>query len=135
MAMCAHELEAEQSLPTETRQRALLASVHDFIARRLPDPRLTPQTIADAHQISLRHLQKLFHAEGLTVAGWVRHQRLERCRHDLADPRLRDRSINAIATRWGFGDAAHFSRLFRAAYGLPPSDYRQLTHSEGMRER
>ncbi len=135
MARLAHELEAERSLLPEGRQQALLARIHDFIARRLPDPRLTPENVADAHQISLRYLYKLFQAEGLTVAGWIRNQRLERCRRDLADPRLRERSINAIATRWGFGDAAHFSRLFRATYGLPPRDYRHLAHSEGMRER
>ncbi len=129
MARLAHELEAERSLPAESRQQVLMARIHDFIARRLPDPRLTPEKIAQAHQISLRYLHKLFQAEGRTVAGWIRHQRLERCRRDLADPRLRERSIHAIATRWGFGDAAHFSRLFRAAYGLPPRDYRHLIHT------
>jgi transcriptional regulator GlxA family with amidase domain len=32
--------------------------------------------------------------------------------------------VSAIAARWGLIDAAHFSRLFRAAYGLPPAEYR-----------
>jgi AraC-like DNA-binding protein len=32
--------------------------------------------------------------------------------------------VGAIAARWGLIDAAHFSRLFRAAYGLPPGEYR-----------
>lgn len=32
--------------------------------------------------------------------------------------------MSAIAARWGLVDAAHFSRLFRAAYGLPPTEYR-----------
>jgi methylphosphotriester-DNA--protein-cysteine methyltransferase len=26
--------------------------------------------------------------------------------------------------RWGFTDPAHFSRAFRAAYGMPPAEYR-----------
>jgi AraC-like DNA-binding protein len=32
--------------------------------------------------------------------------------------------VSAIAARWGLIDAAHFGRLFRAAYGLPPAEYR-----------
>ena len=34
-------------------------------------------------------------------------------------------SASAIAARWGLTDPAHFSRAFRAAYGLPPSEYRR----------
>jgi AraC-like DNA-binding protein len=82
--------------------------------------------IAAAHQISTRYLHKIFHDQGLTVAGWIRQRRLERCHRDLADPVLRSHPIHAIATRWGFSDSAHFSRLFRAAYGTSPRDYRHL---------
>jgi AraC-like DNA-binding protein len=49
-----------------------------------------------------------------------------RCRRDLLDPALRDRPVSAIAARWGITDPAHFSRLFRATYGVPPSEYRDL---------
>jgi AraC-like DNA-binding protein len=58
------------------------------------------------------------------VAGWIRERRLERCRRALLDPALRHWSVSAIAAHWGFVDAAHFSRVFRAAYGLPPAEYR-----------
>ncbi|MEO3823297.1 helix-turn-helix domain-containing protein [Actinomadura sp. B10D3] len=37
---------------------------------------------------------------------------------------MRDRPVSAIAARWGFADAAAFSRVFRAAYGLPPGEFR-----------
>lgn len=50
--------------------------------------------------------------------------RLERCREDLLDPVLSDRPVAAIAMRWGFTDAAHFSRVFKAAYGVTPSELR-----------
>ncbi|HEY5833856.1 MAG TPA: helix-turn-helix domain-containing protein [Streptomyces sp.] len=55
----------------------------------------------------------------------MRHRRLERCRHDLADPQWDSRPVYALAARWGFTDSAQFSRAFRAAYGVPPSAYRQ----------
>ncbi|MFK4271371.1 AraC family transcriptional regulator [Streptomyces milbemycinicus] len=31
-----------------------------------------------------------------------------------------------MAERWGFTNPTHFSRLFRATYGIPLRDYRHL---------
>lgn len=132
--LLAHHLDAGTATPYETQQRVLQMRIRDFIQRRLADPRLSPAVIAGAHGISTRYLHKLFHAQHLTVAGWIRQRRLERCRHDLADPHLRSHPVHAIAARWGFTDGAHFSRLFRATYGVPPGDYRRLAHtSDGVR--
>jgi AraC-like DNA-binding protein len=116
-----------RTVPVEfgTRQQALLHSIHAFIEQRLADPELSPSAIAAAHYISLRYLHKLFEAQDVTVAGWIRQRRLERCRRDLADPALRTRPLSSIAGRWGFGGAVHFSRAFRSAYGVPPSEYRR----------
>ncbi|MET8996010.1 helix-turn-helix domain-containing protein [Amycolatopsis sp. NPDC004169] len=103
----------------------LVARIQAFIAGNLGDPGLTPETIAAAHHISVRYLQKLFQQEGRTVAGWIRRRRLEQCRRDLADPRLAGRSITAIAARWGFASPAHFSHAFRGAYGVSPRQFRR----------
>lgn len=125
VAFLAHHLDAAASMPPETHHRALRMRIHAFIQQHLGDPDLSPATIAAAHQISVRSLQRLFQDQGLTVAGWIRARRLERCHRDLADPLLRPRPIRAIAARWGFTNSAHFSRAFRAAYGSSPKDYRQ----------
>ncbi|MFI1868703.1 AraC-like ligand-binding domain-containing protein [Streptomyces jumonjinensis] len=122
--LLARELDAEASAPAESRGRALMLSVPGFIERHLGDARLSPQTIAAAHQISVSYLYKLFHEEHLTVAAYIRERRLESCRRDLADPRLGSRPVHTIAARWGFTSNAHFSRAFRAAYGTSPTDYR-----------
>jgi len=122
-------LEAEEALTPEARRSALRARINAFVEQHLADPDLSPQTIADAHHISLRHLQQLLAEERTSPAAWIRHRRLERCRLDLADPRLNARPIQAIAARWGFTDPTHFSRLFRTAYGIPPRDYRNLPHT------
>lgn len=124
-AALATALDAEDTVPPHARRRVLMAQIFGFIRRNLADPQLTPDAIAAAHHISLRYLHKLFHQEGHTVAGWVRERRLERCRRDLADPRLADRPINAIAARWGFGSAAHFSQVFRGTYGVSPGQFRR----------
>ncbi|MEU1879847.1 helix-turn-helix domain-containing protein [Streptosporangium sp. NPDC020072] len=123
-AMCAHHLEATEALPPETHRQVLKTRIHAFIQRSLSDPALCAETVAAAHQISVRHLYHLFEEQGLTVAAWIRRCRLERCRHDLADPAQRSLPIHAIAARWGFASNAHFSRTFRAAYGLSPAGYR-----------
>jgi AraC-like DNA-binding protein len=109
----------------EPDHRTLMVRVQAFIRNRLGDPGLTPAMVAAAHNISTRQLQRLFQASGLTVAGWIRELRLERCRRDLADPLLRGRPVHLVAARWGFTDAAHFSHVFRSAYGLGPKAYRE----------
>ncbi|NNN30988.1 helix-turn-helix domain-containing protein [Streptomyces sp. S3(2020)] len=124
-AALADALDARATVPAETRRRALVAQIHAFIQENLGHAHLTPTAIAAAHHISLRYLHKLFHQDGHTVGGWIRQLRLERCRADLADPLLAASPVHAIASRWGFTSAAHFSQAFRHAYGLTPRDYRR----------
>lgn len=134
--LCAHHLDTTDLLPPGTRRAALEAAVRAFIDRRLGDPALSPAVIADAHHISTRHLHHLFEGRGPSVAAYIRHQRLERCRRDLADPRLGSHPIHAIATRWGFTGNAPFSRAFRTAYGMSPRDYRHMAlRTPAPRER
>jgi AraC-like DNA-binding protein len=120
----ARELDVADWGTPEARRHALLTTVQAFIRRRLSDADMSPATVAAAHHISLRSLHQLFHDEGLTVAGWIRRQRLERCRRDLADPALASRPVAAIAARWGFASAGDFSRAFRVVHGMPPAAYR-----------
>lgn len=103
--------------------RALLQRIRSYIDQNL-DGDLSPAIIAASHYISTRHLHGLFHEEGTTVSTVIRTRRLERCRRDLRDPLLADRPVAAIGARWGFADAAHFSRTFKAAFGVSPSDFR-----------
>jgi AraC-like DNA-binding protein len=108
------------------RSRAeILLNIESFIEENLGDPDLDPEDIARACFISTRYLHKLFEAEGTSVCRWIREARLARCRRDLADPALDHWTILAIASRWGLPGPQHFSRLFRAAYGCSPSEFRR----------
>lgn len=102
----------------------LLLRVRIYIERRLADPELDVASIAAAHNISVRWLQRLFAEQEQTVTGWIRSRRIERCRKDLSNPALADRPVSSIAARWGLFDPAHFSRLFKSTCGLSPSEYR-----------
>ncbi|MFI0420024.1 helix-turn-helix domain-containing protein [Spongiactinospora sp. 9N601] len=112
-------------LGTTNPNHTLVDRIRDYIDANLGDPDLCPAKVAAAHFISTRHLHNLFRAERTTVATWIRSRRLERCRRDLLDPLHGHQSVAALAARWGFLDAAHFSRIFKAAFGFSPSAYRQ----------
>jgi AraC-like DNA-binding protein len=114
----------DRDLHDEDKPRALLAHIYAYIDANLGDRDLSPASIAAAHHISRRYLHKLFEPEPTTIAEWIRQRRLDRCRRDLLDPSLGERPVAAIATRWGLPHAAHFSRIFKDAYGCPPGEYR-----------
>ena len=120
-------LHAEMDMtPDRMKPQALLAvSVREYIDANLSDPLLSPASIAAAHFISTRHLHNVFHESGTTVASFIRSQRLDGARRDLRDPLHAGKSVGTVAARWGFLDAAHFSRTFRDAFGVPPSDWRR----------
>lgn len=117
-----------QMLDSDTAPRdphqVLLQKIHSYIDTNLGVPDLSPGMIAQAHYISTRHLHSLFRELDTTVSTWIRERRLERCRTDLLDPMLEGRTIAAIAARWGFSDAAHFSRIFKTHFGVSPSELR-----------
>ncbi|MET7697819.1 helix-turn-helix domain-containing protein [Streptomyces sp. NPDC005485] len=102
----------------------LLDQVKASVERRLGEPELSPRLLADEHNISLRYLHKLFHEQGTTVGRWVRQRRLEACKEELARHDGTDRVIGTVAARWGFSSPAHFSHVFRSAYGMSPGEWR-----------
>ncbi|MFG2953398.1 helix-turn-helix domain-containing protein [Streptomyces sp. NPDC048291] len=103
---------------------ALLLRVKAFIDRHLADPDLTLAHIAREHRISVRYLHKLFESESTTAARWIQRRRLDECRSELSRRSPVTPTVAAVARRWGFTNAAHFSRAFRAAYGTSPSAWR-----------
>ena len=104
---------------------ANLHSICQTIETMLGDPELTPSKVAAAHGTSLRYLQNLFAQSGQTFSNYVRVRRLERCRADLVSPVYVNMSVTEICFRWGFNGSAHFSRTFKAQYGVPPRDFRR----------
>ncbi|MFD7031955.1 helix-turn-helix domain-containing protein [Streptomyces sp. NPDC059917] len=129
-ACLAQQLDTEDRLPAEVRTQALVQRIHAFIEHNLGDPELDPAAIAAHHHVSVRTLHQLFHGQEESVHARIRRRRLERCRADLADPGLRTRHVGAIAARWGFSGPVVFSRSFREAYGISPTEFRALsTHA------
>ncbi|WP_030247137.1 helix-turn-helix domain-containing protein [Streptomyces sp. NRRL S-350] len=124
LAVLAHERRGRFVPEAPEAALAVLARVKDHILRHLGDPDLSPEGIAAAHHVSVRYLHKLFRYEGVTAARWIQRQRLDMCRRDLARPAAARATVAAVAGRWGFVSASHFSRAFRAAYGVSPREWR-----------
>ncbi|WP_333777500.1 helix-turn-helix domain-containing protein [Streptomyces sp. IBSBF 3136] len=123
LATLAAEHLREQGRPADDRS-STVSRILRFIDLNLGDADLSPDRIARAHHISVRYLHKLFADEGTTVGRRILQRRLEECRRELADRSRGTRTIAAVAGRWGFASATHFSRVFRATYGLTPREWR-----------
>jgi AraC-like DNA-binding protein len=98
--------------------------IRAFIDRQLSNPDLSCQSIAAHHGISARYLRKLFEGSNESVSAWIWKRRLDQARRDLVDPLLSHIAITSIGYEVGFKNAAHFSRAFKARFGVTPREFR-----------
>lgn len=126
LASAAHDSRFDRS----TVAAALLVQVRAYVQQHLREPDLTPATIARAHSISQRHLFRVCAAADFSLEQWIIGRRLVGAHEDLARASDVTVPISSIARRWGFRDPAHFTRRFKATYGLTPRDWRRVALSE-----
>lgn len=98
--------------------------VEAYIEGRLGDPALSCASVAAAQGISARYLRRLFQEIDASVSELIWQRRLEAAHRRLADPRCAALPVTAIGYDAGFKDIAHFSRAFRARFGLSPREHR-----------
>lgn len=110
------------ALPTSSR--VLVLQILGYVRRHLSDHDLTPERIAEAQHISVRHLYKVCEQNGISLEVWIIGQRLEAAKATLATGRGRQRTIATVAHAWGFANPSHFAKRFRASYGMTPTEWR-----------
>jgi len=116
----------EQPRPSPDLQ---LQAIVAYCRSRLADPGLSPQSVADHFGISVRTLHSRFEGMQVSFGRWLLENRLDACQRALVDP-VQDRiQISQIAYRWGFNDLSHFTKAFRARFGVAPREMR-LARSE-----
>lgn len=116
----------DAEMETETTVRkARLRAIKRYIERNLANPTLSLAAIAKHNGISLRYLHFLFREVGISASDWIWHRRLQRSFSMLSSPQWRERSVTDIAYAVGFSSSSHFSNLFKATFGMRPSDVRQ----------
>lgn len=108
--------------------------VKAIVERLLIEPGLKPERIATEAGISVRYANALLAEEGTSLERYLNERRLQRCRCALEDVHQQHRSIGEIAYNWGFSDLAHFSRRFKARYGMTPTAFRREAERLRVRE-
>ncbi|MDY6807713.1 MAG: AraC family transcriptional regulator, partial [Actinomycetota bacterium] len=99
-----------------------LESIRRYVAQHLTDPGLSAESIARAHDISVRSLYKLWEPTGHRLSDHIIGLRLDRARVALVNrPHL---TIEAIARAHGFVDSTHFTHRFRARFHMTPTAWR-----------
>ncbi|MFD5326455.1 helix-turn-helix domain-containing protein [Streptomyces sp. NPDC127092] len=125
------EAAAAEDRSDRTGRRRLIGKVRQYIDRHLDDPDLSVERIAAAHLISVRYLHRLFEGEDVTVSRLILRRRVEECARELARRARVNPSVSVVASRWGFRNAAHFSRAFKAVHGYPPQEWRRRVAGAG----
>ncbi|WP_347989646.1 helix-turn-helix domain-containing protein [Methylomonas sp. AM2-LC] len=109
-----------------SRSRAVsLNTIKTFIEKNLRNQALNTTIIAQYAGLSVRYINDLFADEGVSTMRFVWKRRLENCRKELLSPLFSGQPVADIAFRWGFNDAAHFSRVFKQHYGCSPREFRR----------
>lgn len=99
-----------------------LEKVIDFIGQHLDEP-LSLECLSDISCVSKFHFHRLFTAfTGLSLHQYIRWLRLKRAGHQLIVNK--EQSIINIAMTAGFESHEAFSRAFKKACGMSPSEYR-----------
>lgn len=101
-----------------------LSDIENYIKMNLADPELSYDKVAISCGISPRYLCFLLKANNTSFSELVWTNRMPKARDWLVSPKTRDYPIHEIAYMSGFKSAAHFSRMFKATYGMPPREYR-----------
>jgi transcriptional regulator GlxA family with amidase domain len=92
--------------------------VQDWLSAH-PEHAATLPELAQIAGMSVRSLTRQFReATGLSVNAFTKKVRLERAQDLLCDPGL---TLEVVAERCGFQDARQLRRIWREAYGKPPS--------------
>ena len=120
----------DEAAEREAMAGSLPTRITMYLQRHLTDPDLTPARVAQAHNISLRYLYNVWGDRDVSLGEWIIRKRLETARRELAKPETQTLTIAAIAHRCGFSDATHFSRRFRAEFGLSPREWRRLKQDD-----
>ena len=96
-------------------------AVRRFVSDNLRNHDLDSDLICQSIGASRPTLYRIFAEEG-GVSRAITKLRLERTYEELALSVAERGAVARIAQAWCFTDPAHFSRLFRAAFKLAPSD-------------
>ena len=87
------------------------------------DKALTNEILAEKYFTHPNHFIRAFKEQvGVTPAKYINSRRMERAKLLLEST---DLTVSEITERIGLKDSAHFSRLFKEHYNMPPTTYKK----------
>lgn len=101
-----------------SRHINLLDTAKSYILANLEDPELKTETLVQSLGVSRRTLNRLFASQASTPIRWLWQQRLLRSKEMLENGH--ESRVTDVALSCGFSDFSHFSRAFKAEFGVSP---------------
>ncbi len=112
--------QTDSPCPGPAEDGGILAQVMDYLERRVDRP-LTLEEICRDNLVGRSQLQKLFHAHtGGGVMAYFGALKIQAARRLIREGRL---NFTQIAAQLGYQSVHYFSRRFRMATGMSPSEY------------
>jgi AraC-like DNA-binding protein len=112
------DLEIEERGALNHQRMSQLERAQRYAVANLGDENLSPEAMAKRGAVSLRTLNRLFAKIGTTPMRWVWQRRLQASHSALSEGCAT--SATDAAFQFGFSEVSHFSRSFKAAYGVSP---------------
>ena len=106
----------------ERTQEATVAAAVRFLDAHFAEPLRVEQVAASVFLSPDRFTEVFARTMGRTPRDYIRHLRVERARRLLTTTAL---SVSEVGQAAGFGEAAYFARVFRAATGTTPREFRR----------
>lgn len=106
-------------------EKVLLIAGQQFVEQHLDDPDLSPERVREHLGVSRSQLYKVFEPAG-GVSAFIQQRRLDQAFDVILQDRAEHLTLAEVGYRHGFRSDAHFSRAFRARFGVTPGRLRKV---------
>lgn len=115
---------ARQGAQASSNTSSLL-EIKAYVEAHLLDPGLGQQALLDAFGTTRSTLYRLFEPLG-GVTGYIARRRLHHAFRRLTDTGAPNEPVSRLAAEYGFSHPSAFTRAFKEAFGLSPSQVQRL---------
>lgn len=113
--------ETPQKNPTENLDSAFMRQFMKLVEESFQDPEFNIEKVSEQIGLSRVHLyRKVKGALGVSPTDFLRDYRLKRAADMLREKRY---TVSEVAYQTGFTSPAYFTKCFKQAYGVTPTEY------------